>query len=426
MCGIAGVSGDIAEHAAVAILKSLARRGPDGAMAVRAGPYWLGHTMLAIRDRNMSARQPMQNRDGTIAVVFNGEIYNAHVLAAQLGEPYGGWRSLTDTEILLAAYERWGLDALTRLIGIYALALVDGRGAIPRLILARDCLGVKPLYYTEAGGRLAFASSVEALLAGGFVPARGAPNAALALLALGAVIEPGASIVGVHALSPGAALIHEAGRLQQTELVPLTRAPSSEDAVQVIETEMARAVDAETADQDSIDLFFSGGLDSALLAEMAKIAGHSVRSWTLGLPDSPGLDEGAAAAHAAAALGLEHHTVEIRDEVIAPAFEAFVNDLDQPTLDGFNVRLIAAALPDDARVVFSGTGPDELLFGYSWMVDLYSRFASGPAPSCDVLAGAWLEAALITPSDRFRKRLGHRNYQHHPSLLMRRYTNGIS
>jgi asparagine synthase (glutamine-hydrolysing) len=213
MCGIAGLlqtAGEVtsAQETVARILEHLRHRGPDGCgldvFAGRRPPLvTLGHTRLAILDLSPAGRQPMQTADGTVAITFNGEIYNYQALRVELGAR--DWRSRTDTEVLLQAYATWGRACVERLRGMFAFGLWDAQRR--ELFLARDRLGVKPLYYYSDEGVFVFASEVRALLASGLVPRRLDPLGLGEYLTYQSVPAPRTLIHGVRALPPGGWLV---------------------------------------------------------------------------------------------------------------------------------------------------------------------------------------------------------------------------
>src|SRR5215831_19277480 len=214
MCGIAGaylMNGanlGRSRDAVEGMLSALERRGPDDQGVLDAGPVVLGHRRLSILDLSPAGHQPMSNEDGSLWIIFNGEIYN-YVELRQALRPKHLFRSDTDTEVLLHGYEEWGLPGLLeRVQGMFAFALYDQNGRWsadqqPLLFLVRDRLGIKPLYYTSTRGGVAFASEVQALCAGGFASNEPDPDGIIGFLALGSTPCPQTSVRGVHSIPPG-------------------------------------------------------------------------------------------------------------------------------------------------------------------------------------------------------------------------------
>ena len=215
MCGICGVIGsansELAELRARRMMAALVHRGPDDEGLLARPRAVLGMRRLSIIDLE-GGRQPVDNEDGTVGVVFNGEIYNFPELHATLESHGHRFRTRSDTEVIVHAYEEWGEGCLERLRGMFALALWDGRAGaagetVGRVLLARDRLGIKPLYYAFVDGALLFASEVRALLASGAIARRIAPQSVEAYLYFGSVVEPMTLVQGVLSLPPGHALL---------------------------------------------------------------------------------------------------------------------------------------------------------------------------------------------------------------------------
>src|SRR5215217_349921 len=211
MCSISGVFAG--ERDAVVLMNEAQRhRGPDDHGLVQCGDVVLGNTRLAIIDTSAAGHQPMHDPETGNWITYNGETYNFKELRRELG---GEWASNTDTEVVLRAYRRWGLDAFRRLRGMFALAIWDN--AQQQLILARDLLGIKPLYYYVASDQLIFASELRALLASGLVPRRLSAAGLDSYLANGSVATPLTIVAGVKQLLPGHYLEASANELKEVE-----------------------------------------------------------------------------------------------------------------------------------------------------------------------------------------------------------------
>ncbi len=210
MCGICGVVGvessEVGEAAARRMMAAMVHRGPDEEGILLAPPVTVGMRRLSIIDLP-GGSQPVWNETGTLAVVYNGEIYNFASLREELEAHGHRFRTRSDTEVIVHAYEEWGERSVERLLGMFSFAVVEmpqGRGGrASRIFLARDRLGIKPLYYAVVDGVLFFASEVRALLASGCIPPRLSPEAVPAYLLFGSVCEPGTLVEGVASLPPG-------------------------------------------------------------------------------------------------------------------------------------------------------------------------------------------------------------------------------
>ena len=220
MCGIVGTidrPGADATQALRGMLKRLVHRGPDddGVECWPEAGVGLGHQRLSIIDLSAAGHQPMTSADGLVSIVYNGEIYNFQELRRQLAAEGHSFRSTSDTEVVLRAYEHWGADCLPRLRGMFAFAIWDGRRR--RLLLARDRLGIKPLYYVQQGDLFAFASEPKALLAHPAISARVDPSALADYLTHGYVPFDRCIFKGVRKLPAGHRLLYEAGTIRLDE-----------------------------------------------------------------------------------------------------------------------------------------------------------------------------------------------------------------
>ena len=369
MCGIAGVLGPNGEGAVRAMCAALRHRGPDDEGFHSDECATLGMRRLSILDLSASGHQPMCNEDGTVWLVYNGEIYNFRDLAAWLRERGHAVRSTGDAEVLLHLYEEEGPGFLPRLNGMFAFAIWDSRRR--RVLLARDRLGIKPLYYRLDGETLAYASEIKALTSAGLAPRRLDPGSLGAFLFSGSVPGPETIVEGVRALPPGSTLVCEPGRppveerfwrLRFEEERGLTAAAAREHVKEVL---TSAVVDHLVSDVD-VGVFLSGGIDSTLVATIAARHLPGINSYSIGYEEAgERFDETSAAAKTAAALGTRHHSVSLGVADAARALPGFIEAMDQPTHDGLNVYLVSALAAHHAKVVLSGLGGDELFAGYS-------------------------------------------------------------
>ncbi|WP_286745887.1 asparagine synthetase B family protein [Aquabacterium sp. UBA2148] len=408
MCGLIGVAGGIAAPQRRAALQALAPRGPDGSAEAELGGVWMGHTLLALRDTPERSQQPMHSRCGRVALLFNGEIYNVQALRHRLDGALPAPRTSTDTELVLDLFMAGGVDALAELQGIYALAVVDARGAVPDITLLRDPLGVKPLLHAHRGGRFAFASTATALLAAGMARPLLDRQAVAHYLQFGSFAEPDTPLADVRALEPGWCLQWRDGQVSSRRLCPLrARHDTAADPTQRLADLMQAAVDAQLADQPDAHLMLSGGVDSALLAHFTAARRPQARSYTLAFESARAfLDETAEAEATATRAGLIHTRLESRAGDIHDWFRHFIAALDQPTLDGANVYVFMRALPRDIRVLLNGTGPDELLFGYPWVWDILDTHRGRVSLGRTALAKAWMQRCTLCAAGEVGPLLG--------------------
>jgi asparagine synthase (glutamine-hydrolysing) len=374
MCGIGGYIGNPRGVDASALLLALAPRGPDGeGLLLASGAQWsatLVHRRLAILDPTPAAAQPME--DGADhALVFNGEIFNHAELRRALQEQDGlVFHSTGDTEVVLKGLVLHGPAFLSRMRGPFALALLNRRHGT--LLLARDRLGVNPLYVSELPGGLAFASTVAALerarLTSGELDVRGLCS----LLFFGSVAEPHTLTLGVRELPPGTwAFRHVDGSLEEArywripgENAGLTHA----EAVESVRAALHSAVAAELVSDVPVAVLLSSGLDSSAVAALAARAGGAhVDAFTVGFPSSgAAVDESALAAETAHALGLRHHVVHADVSSGGRALLEALDAQDLPSSDGINTHLVSGAIRQAGyKVALSGLGGDELFLGYA-------------------------------------------------------------
>lgn len=422
MCGLGGVFGPARGDAdGAALLAALRHRGPDDArLEQRAvGPdlaLTLAFARLAVIDPSPGGRQPMTTEDGALTLLFNGEIYNHAALRAELVAAGVSFRARSDTEVVLRLLHAHGPAALSRLQGMFALALWDQ--ARRELLLARDAMGIKPLYHAWDGTRFAFASEVRALLAARAVAPRLDPDAVAGFLALGAVPEPRTIVAGVQALPPGhlVRVRAQGDRLAPPELMRFAPPWRDPDGTRppALAGIFARTVRAHLAADVPVAILLSGGVDStAVAARAAAAATAPLASFTLRYGGTgPAEEDADRAAETARTLGLRHHDVLITPARAHAALPRFLAALDQPSVDGFNTFLVCEAVAAAGyKVALSGLGGDELFFGYG----LHRRFVrarragAAVAPSGVLHALAWqaLRAArALGVPERVRKAAG--------------------
>jgi asparagine synthase (glutamine-hydrolysing) len=375
MCGIVGILSQQAEAPIRGNLKAMVQaqfhRGPDDGGTVvlpfGRGRLGLGHRRLSILDLSAAGHQPMVHPDTGDRLVFNGEIYNFRVLRDELRSQGVRFRGQSDTEVLLHALAVWGVEAFPRLLGMYALAwhsVHDGR-----LVLARDPLGIKPLYCARQAGGLMFASEVRAILASGLVEPRIDRRGLANMLAYGAVQHPLTLFEGIESFPPGCYQIFEPDRTASPVRfwqcpAPEPRRSAAATVAAIRETLEASVRDHLVADVP-VGVFLSSGLDSTVVAGLAGKFTKSLRSFTVGFTDQPDMSEFAAAAETAARFGLEHTEVSLSGDEAEQATVAWLGSLDQPSIDGLNTYVIAQAVREQGiTVALAGLGGDELFGGY--------------------------------------------------------------
>jgi asparagine synthase (glutamine-hydrolysing) len=365
MCGIAGAadaSGQALDRAALqAMTDSMRLRGPDdeGTFFVRG--CMLGHRRLSIIDLG-GGHQPMLHNK--LAVVFNGEIYNFQELRARLG----GFQTSSDTEAILLAYEKWGVDCVRHLDGMFAFALWDAEKQ--KLLLARDRFGKKPLYYFHDGERLIFASTLSALLKHPRVPRALDADSLAQYLALEYVVAPRTILRGVAKLPAAHQLTFDAanGRTEVSRYWDLrvegTLRISEEDAAHELERLLGEAVRKRLVADVPLGIFLSGGVDSSTVAAVAA-AERPIRTFSVRF-DDPSYDESAHARRVAQHLGTEHVEEPLSIDEGVRIAQKLGDILDEPVADGSIVPtyLLSRFVRKHVTVALGGDGGDELFAGY--------------------------------------------------------------
>jgi asparagine synthase (glutamine-hydrolysing) len=333
-----------------------------------AGRVILGNRRLAIIDLSPAGHQPMTDPSGAIALTYNGMIYNYRDLREELAASGYPFRGHSDTEVILALYSRDGVDLCRRLRGMFAFALWDARSQT--LLLARDRLGIKPLYYANASGRWVFASEIQALRASTLVPARPNPLALAGFLRLGSVPGPMSAYEGVQELPPATTLTIDGGGRTVLRRYWDIPAPSSSErsvdgAVVELRARLGESVGRHLISDVPFGVFLSGGLDSGAIIAMMREAGHEqIRTFSITFPGRE-LDEGGEAARVAARYGTDHTPYEVHGVDVARDLDAVIAAMDQPTIDGLNTYYVSrVARASGTIVALSGVGGDELFCGY--------------------------------------------------------------
>ena len=381
MCGISGLvnCGDAEILARMTGVQS--HRGPDDSGLWERhfgdGTYiGLGSRRLAILDLSPDGHMPMPNEDGSIWITFNGEIYNFAGLRRELEGKGHRFLSHTDTEAIVHLYEEYGVDCLNRLDGMFAFAICDLRGSSPKLFLARDHFGVKPLYYSESCGKLAFASEVKALLEVPGIETRLDMEALHQYLTFLWVPDPTTMFEGIRKLEAGHYAIWQHGELRIEQYWDLTFPPAGyhfeqeqADLEEEIRERFCASVEQQMVSDVPIAAFLSAGVDSSsIVAAMARK--QPVRTYTITFPkkyrvDESALDDPAVPQRLAQSLGCEHHEIVVEPDVVNLLPELAWH-MDEPTADPAIIAafLVCREARKQATVLLSGVGGDELFAGY--------------------------------------------------------------
>ena len=406
ICGIASTRGTADPGRLAAMSAPLVHRGPDSGGSFAGGPVGLAARRLAIIDL-ADGDQPIANEDGTVVVVQNGEIYNYRELMVELRRSGHAFRTHSDTEVLVHAYEEWGTGFAERLRGMFAIAIWDARER--RLVLARDRYGIKPLYYRVHDGELEFASELRSL-------ARGEIDleALEAFLAFNCVPAPFSIFQGTRKLLPGHLLVWQSGeaRLERYARPAPVQASEvrDEDEAELVEELRARMRDSVRAHLVSdvpVGVLLSGGVDSCLLAALAaEETGYPLHTFSIGFEERS-FDELDDARLVAERYGTVHHELVLRPDA-ALLLPALADAFDEPFADSsaLPTYLVSQLAVQDVKVALSGEGGDELFGGYyTYAADLLAErvggLASRLAPLVERMPTSTKKASLDYRAKRF-------------------------
>lgn len=354
----------------------LAHRGPDDSGEYSTRGLYFGHRRLAILDLSPLGHQPMLSPDGRVAVIFNGQIYNHLELRRELEA--GGYRfkSTCDTETIVAAYEKWGADAIPRLRGMWALAIWDNRDRT--LLVSRDRFGIKPLYHhVMEDGTQVFASEIKAILALANHPPRAELDVVQRYLARGWIGDvPESLFAGISLLPPASIMVWQDGKLkkQETFWSPPTPTQTRHDVREIYD--VFREATAEHLQSDApVALALSGGIDSTAIACMMAHdlgLGTRVKAFSVRTPDVP--DESPLIDRTVALTGIEHEYIDVGAIDFAAAVDAMLLAHDEPTFSvGQMIQLIMRreVARQGYKVLLVGDGADEVFAGYRKVLPLF-------------------------------------------------------
>jgi asparagine synthase (glutamine-hydrolysing) len=368
MCGIAGIVGcDNGLPHVKNMLEAMHHRGPDDWGTFEDSDVVFGHKRLSIIDLSPAGHQPMTNKQGDVTIVFNGEIYNYQELKELLPK-HITLKSTSDTEVILELWATYGVSLFSRLRGMFALSVWDA--GKKQLVLARDHMGIKPLYYQVKNKQLVFGSEIKGMLASGLVESKINQKALTQYLANGYVMQPDTFIETVKMLPPASFLIwnREAAEIRpfwsitdQSSLIPQTE----QQAIDEVKKLLTEAIKEETISDRPLGVFLSGGLDSTVLVAALKNAGvNHIKTFSVGF-DGDYLSEEDDAREAAEFYQTQHTQLQISDRDVVPHINQYIQALDQPSMDGLNTWLVSKVTGKHVTVALSGLGGDELFSGYS-------------------------------------------------------------
>jgi asparagine synthase (glutamine-hydrolysing) len=342
-------------------------RGPDDQGVALCGEVVLGNTRLAIIDTTAAGHQPMNDPVTGNWITYNGETYNFKDLRDELSGP---WSSNTDTEVVLRAYREFGVDVFRKMRGMFALALWDHQRQT--LVLARDPLGIKPLYYYVSENQFVFASELRALLASGLIPRKLSAAGVNSYLANGSIEAPLTIVEGVKQLLPGYVLHVRANDARQIELTDTefaTPKPQSvdgnrEDAVACLRHELEESVRLHLVSDVPLGVFLSGGMDSSALVALMSRIGTQPKTFSI-VFDEPKFTEAPFSRAVAERFNTDHSEIRLSEDRLLEILPSAIASLDQPTMDGINTFVVSSAVKRKGiTVALSGLGGDELFAGY--------------------------------------------------------------
>ncbi|MBL6278815.1 N-acetylglutaminylglutamine amidotransferase [Micromonospora fiedleri] len=387
MCGLAGEFRTDATRADVVAVERMAAtmcdRGPDGSGVWSNGPVALGHRRLKIIDLSAASGQPIVDSATGLSAVFNGCIYNYRELRAELSAKGHRFFSTGDSEVVVKAYAEWGLDFVDHLIGMFAVAISERDSG--RLVLARDRLGIKPLYLAESAGVLRFASTLPALLAGSGVDTTIDPVALAHYLSFHSIVPPPRTILrGVSKLPPATVRVYEPDGRSHERIYwnpPFLRRDehadwSEKDWQDALLESLTTAVRRRMVADVPVGVLLSGGLDSSLV--VALLAGEGQRglsTFSIGF-DAVGGREGDEFRYSdvvAKTFDTDHHQIRVAARDLVPPLEAAVAAMSEPMVshDCVAFYLLSQEVSRHVKVVQSGQGADEILGGYHWYPPLH-------------------------------------------------------
>jgi asparagine synthase (glutamine-hydrolysing) len=397
MCGIFGI---VARNARIpdGVLdrgtQSLAHRGPDdsGTILLRDSvpepvEIGLGNRRLAILDLSALAHQPMHDAETGNWIVYNGEIYNFRDVRHELEYAGINFVSNSDTEVLLKAYAHWGQQCLVKFRGMFAFALWNA--SRHHLFIARDPMGIKPLYYAQTGSYFVFASEVRTIVGTGLVPARIDPAGLINYLTFGSAYDPLTLVEGVHALPPGHTLTWEGGVLRQLSYWDLVDDPaagqSSESsaadtekgAAEYLQPLLEEAVRLQLVSDVPVGVFLSGGIDSSALVSILRRSGVTASTFSIVFREAD-FSEVQHSRAIAAKFHTDHHEINVSQNDVLAAIPDALGAMDLPTMDGVNTYFVSRETRRaGVKVALSGLGGDEVFAGYSTFrtVPRMERFA---------------------------------------------------
>ncbi len=441
MCGIFGIvvrNGRVPEGVLERGTASLAHRGPDdsGTIVLRDSTFddeiGLGNRRLAILDLSPLGHQPMHDAETGNWIVFNGEIYNFRDIRCELEQAGTSFISHSDTEVVLKAYARWGGQCLAKFRGMFAFALWDAR--LHRLFLARDPMGIKPLYYVQSGSYFLFASEVRTLLGTGLMRRRIDSAGLINYLTFGSAYDPFTLVEGVRALPPGHTLTWKGGTLRQSSYWDLVDESSTQDlvtlsaknekqAVEQLQPVLEEAVRLQLVSDVPVGVFLSGGIDSSALVSILSRSGVTASTFSIVFREAD-FSEAQHSRAIAARFHTDHHEINVSQSDVLSAIPEALGAMDLPTMDGINSYFVSRETRRaGVKVALSGLGGDEVFAGYASFrtlprIERWARpWKQVPRALRGSLASAFAAVSPRTDQNRKLATLARANGQNSASVL---------
>jgi asparagine synthase (glutamine-hydrolysing) len=371
MCGIAGIVGSKFDHDQLEIhvrrmQAAIRHRGPDDQGIYLSEGTALAHTRLSILDLSPAGHQPMSAANGRYWITFNGEIYNFQTLRSQLQAQGSSFESYTDTEVILKLYQRFGPDCVHHLRGMFAFAIWDQ--VEKTCFLARDPLGIKPLYYWINSSTLVFASELKSVLASGLPTIALSPGGLYGYLIGGSVPEPYTLIEDVQCLEAGHWLHWQAGNIKSKQYWQanfIDQSMTETEAREQVRAALIDSIQHHFVSDVPVGMFLSGGIDSTAVVALARQTQHGpLKTYSIAFEEAA-WNESDIARKTAQVFETDHTEYKVTATLGRDLFSQFLSTIDQPTVDGFNTYCVSQlARQNGAKVVLSGLGGDELFGGY--------------------------------------------------------------
>ncbi|MFT3781742.1 MAG: asparagine synthase (glutamine-hydrolyzing) [Nibricoccus sp.] len=391
MCGICGqfnfaTNEPVQRETLARMTSTIIHRGPDDEGFHLDGSLGLGFRRLAILDLSPAGHQPMSDDDGKTWIVFNGEIYNFQEIRAELENLGHRFKSHCDTEVIVRGYRQWGEAILQRLNGMFGLAIWDAEKR--KLIVARDPMGIKPVYYAIRDGRLFFGSEIRPIMAALGEKRQVDPVALNLFLRYRYTPAPLTLFKGIRKLAPGEQLVVQNGQVKNSRWYnfapkPFAKMPTHAEAKEALLDLYKRAMKRHLISDVPLGLLLSGGIDSGLLLGLMNLYGKEWHTFTVGYGQSFKDDELSDAAETARIYGAKHSTVQLTKETFEAALPKIVDVLEEPIASSSIVPMyfVCERARQDVKVALIGQGPDELFGGYTRHVGVHygSYFRSLPS-----------------------------------------------